>query len=58
MTPRDYTAMIGETFYSNYGFDIKKAHSDVKDISWPDCVSMDDFQQSIRAHKKRMFRIT
>ena len=43
MTPRDYTVMIGKTFYSNYGFDIRSAYRDVRDPSWPECSSMTDF---------------
>jgi len=43
MTPRDYTAMIGETFYSNYGLDFKKFYEEVRDASWPDCESINDF---------------
>jgi hypothetical protein len=45
MTPRDYTVMIGETFYSNYGFDFKKFYNDIKDPSWPKCTTIEDFAQ-------------
>jgi hypothetical protein len=44
MTPRDYTVMIGNTFYSKYGFDFKEFYNDIKDSSWPDCTSIDEFQ--------------
>jgi len=44
MTPRDYTAMIGNTYYENYSFNIKKAYKDVKDTSWPECNSEEDFK--------------
>jgi hypothetical protein len=48
MTPRDYTAMIGSTFYSVtehrfYRASIDSFYQDVKDPSWPDCKSMEDF---------------
>jgi hypothetical protein len=46
MTPRDYTVMIGNTFYCHYDydFDFKNFYNDIKDPSWPDCTSMDEFQ--------------
>lgn len=37
MTPRDYTVMIGDTFYENYSFNFKKFYQNVKDPSWPSC---------------------
>lgn len=43
MCPRDVTVMIGDTFYENYSFDFKKSYQDVKDSSWPDCCSMEEF---------------
>lgn len=39
MTPRDYTTMIGSTFYNNYGFDFKNFYSTVKD---PQCDHIDN----------------
>jgi hypothetical protein len=44
MTPRDYTVMIGDTFYSNLLFDFEKFYNNIKDPSWPNCTSMDEFQ--------------
>ena len=44
MTPRDYTVMIGDTFYEKYTFDLHKAYKNVKDKSWPDCEHYDDFK--------------
>ena len=44
MTPRDQTVMIGNTFYSNYGFHFKQFYEDIKDPSWPHCTSIDEFQ--------------
>lgn len=44
MTPRDYTVMIGEKFYFNYHyFDFKKFYNNVKDPTWPNCQSYEDF---------------
>jgi hypothetical protein len=64
MTPRDYTAMIGDTFYNNYGggpsgFNFKDFYSKVKDSQWPECNSLDDFdrlpdpikQECIKVHQ-------
>ena len=44
MTPRDYTAMIGDIFYENYSFDFKNFYKDVKDVLWPECTSIDEFK--------------
>lgn len=43
MTPRDYTVMIGDTFYHSYGFGFKMFYDEIKDPSWPECRSLDDF---------------
>jgi len=43
MTPRDYTVMIGETFYENYSFNFQKAYKDLMDPSWPECNSIEEF---------------
>lgn len=43
MTPRDYTVMVGNTFYENCSFNFKQAYLAVKDQSWPPCDSFDDF---------------
>ena len=45
MTPRDYTVMVGSVFYENASFDFAKSYANVKDPSWPECKSMDDFNQ-------------
>ena len=45
MTPRDYTAMIGSTFYNNYGLNFKDFYSKVKDSQWPECDDLDNFDQ-------------
>jgi N-dimethylarginine dimethylaminohydrolase len=63
MTPRDYTLMVGETFYNNYGTDFKKFYNDVKDSSWPICNSLEEFynlpekikQECINVHKLNTF---
>lgn len=42
MTPRDYTVMIGETFYSSYGT-LVCFYNDVKAPGWPDINSSEEF---------------
>jgi hypothetical protein len=46
MTPRDYTVMVGDTFYTQYGnidHQIKLFYNRVKDISWPNCNNLSEF---------------
>lgn len=43
MTPRDHMIMIGNTFYENYSFNIVESYNKVKDSSWPDCNSEQEF---------------
>lgn len=43
MTPRDHMIMIGDVFYKGYQLDIKKFYDDVKDPTWPDCSSLEEF---------------
>lgn len=46
MTPRDHTVMIGDTFYTQFGNTdhlIKVFYNSVKDISWPDCNNLTEF---------------
>jgi glycine amidinotransferase len=45
MTPRDYTVMIGNTFYENYSFEPFKAYQRVKDPLWPECLGKEDFER-------------
>ena len=47
MSPRDYTAMIGTKFYENYSRDHLAAenYSRIKDPIWPNCYSLEDFNQ-------------
>ena len=48
MTPRDYTVMIGDTLYSNHGWittTLESFCNSVKDVSWPDCASIEEFKQ-------------
>ena len=45
MTPRDYTAMVGERFYQGYRYSIEQCYNDVKDSAWPDCRSWEEFYQ-------------
>lgn len=45
MTPRDYTAMIGNVYYSGcrHRFDFANFYANVKDPRWPQCDSLDNF---------------
>lgn len=48
LSPRDYTAMIGNTFYHNDATFISKdfceIYNQIRDPQWPDCNSFNDFQ--------------
>ena len=44
MNPRDSTVMVGQKFYSNSGMDFSRFYSNVKDTSWPECHSLQDFE--------------
>jgi hypothetical protein len=41
MTPRDSMIMIGEKFYENYNLNFSLFYQAVRDVSWPECDSMD-----------------
>lgn len=46
MTPRDHTIMVGNTFYTSVGnadIKIKNFYNNVKDLSWPECHSLLEF---------------
>lgn len=43
VVPRDKLGMIGTTFYESESFEIKNFYSNVKDESWPDCESFEEF---------------
>lgn len=46
MTPRDYTVMIGNKFYNNYGWvssTFAQFYNNVKDQSWPECHLIEEF---------------
>lgn len=45
MVPRDTMVMIGNTFYEGFSFDIKKAYTNVKDPSWPECNNFEEFNR-------------
>jgi len=46
MTPRDYNMMQGKTFYENYSTRFnKKQYNDIKDPSWPDIHTWEEFDQ-------------
>ena len=65
MTPRDHTSMIGTVYYSGnrHSFDVESFYQNVKDPSWPQCHSLDDFynlpnriqQECIEVHKIEKF---
>ena len=65
MVPRDYTVMIGETFYNNYGLDFRIFYNNVKDPAWPDCNSLDEFnnlpdyikKECIEVHKMNLYLV-
>ena len=43
MTPRDYTVMVGETFYENYSLSFQQSYKNVMDPTWPECNSIEEF---------------
>jgi hypothetical protein len=46
MTPREYTVMVGETFYTSYGdvdHKLQMFYNNIRDPDWPVCNSFDDF---------------
>lgn len=46
MIPRDYTVMVGNKFYENYSINFDPStYNIIKDTSWPECNSWDDFNQ-------------
>lgn len=61
MTPRDYTAMIGEKFYHHYGQFPHDNFESIRDPSWPKCHTWQEFDlltarikdECINVHKFR-----
>jgi hypothetical protein len=49
MTPRDYTAMVGDRFFEGYSnnpdTNFKLSYNNIKDEAWPDCSTWADFEQ-------------
>lgn len=44
ITPRDHMVMIGEKFYESYSTNFSAvSYNNIKDSSWPDCKSWDEF---------------
>lgn len=43
MTPRDHMIMIGDVFYKGYSLNFDKFYNAVKDTSWPECFSIEEF---------------
>mgnify|MGYP003345469600 CR=1 FL=1 len=48
MTPRDYTIVIGNNFYSNFDYypatDFEIFYNAVKDSTWPECSDINNFK--------------
>ena len=45
MTPRDYTIMIGDTFYNSYNpYNFGHFYYNARQPGWPECKSVDDFE--------------
>lgn len=44
MTPRDYMIMIGQTFYKGYQLDLKTFYEAVRDPSWPQFSTREEFK--------------
>jgi glycine amidinotransferase len=45
MTPRDTMIMLGDTFYHTWESPLVSNYNNIKDSTWPDCNSWDDFDQ-------------
>lgn len=46
MTPRDYTVMMGNTFYETYSTNFyQSSYDNIKDLSWPECSNWIEFNQ-------------
>ena len=45
MTPRDVIVMIGDTFYQTASFDLLNSYNHVRDASWPNITSQQDYYQ-------------
>jgi hypothetical protein len=53
MTPRDYTVMIGETFYNTYNpFSFGHFYCNIKQPGWPDCESEDNLENLVPPAKQ------
>jgi hypothetical protein len=57
MTPRDYTLMAGNVFYENYSAQFEQYYNDVKDKSWPECSSVNEFKYLPDWIKQECFEI-
>lgn len=44
MNPRDCFLSVGDRFYENFSFSFSQFYQNVKDTSWPDCESMEEFK--------------
>ena len=43
MTPRDHNITIGDTYYCNYNLSFRSFYQSVKDPSWPNCNTHEEF---------------
>lgn len=61
MTPRDYTVMVGETFYNNYNpFHFGHFYWNIKRPEWADCSSEEEIENlppSIKQFVKSQYKI-
>ena len=57
MNPRDYTVMIGDRFYISSGFDFKHFYDAIKDPSWPDCDTLEEFETLPEHIKKECLEV-
>ena len=61
MTPRDYTVMIGETFYNNYSsFNFGHFYYNIRQPGWPDCQSENDLENlpaNIKSFCKEKYKV-
>jgi hypothetical protein len=45
MTPRDHMIMIGDTFYTDFKSSFVTSYNNIRDSSWPNCFSWEEFDQ-------------
>jgi hypothetical protein len=45
MNPRDCFVSVGEKFYENFSFSFSQFYHNVKDSTWPECRSLEEFSE-------------